>query len=168
MQIRLCVFKDVSAGCASLIQKCYLDLLAKGHILLLFIFTESRSPEVDGTGIYFSKGFHDEIGCVRFSRFYSFIHLLINLIFNIFTSSRWSFGVLLWELFSLGESPAADVPLNDFLEALRSGIVVYSRPKYADDELFAGVIQRCWKHQPDFRPGFPDIVQLLSTFLHAQ
>nr|CDS15927.1 fibroblast growth factor receptor 4 [Echinococcus granulosus] len=88
---------------------------------------------------------------------------------KVFTtkSDVWSFGVLLWELFSLGDSPAADLSVNEFLEALHLGPSLYTKPKYADEEVFSGLIQPCWERQPECRPAFTDILATLSKFLQG-
>ncbi|CDS40738.1 fibroblast growth factor receptor 4 [Echinococcus multilocularis] len=88
---------------------------------------------------------------------------------KVFTSKSdiWSFGVLLWELFSLGDSPAANLSVNEFLEALHLGPSLYTKPKYADEEVFSGLMQPCWEHQPECRPTFTDILATLSKFLQG-
>ncbi|VDD79725.1 unnamed protein product [Mesocestoides corti] len=79
-------------------------------------------------------------------------------------SDVWSFGVLLWELFSLGESPAAEVPFNEFVDLLRKGAPIYTKPKYASEDIFVKAIQTCWKRQPENRPTFVSILSTLSAF----
>nr|CDS25347.1 tyrosine protein kinase HCK [Hymenolepis microstoma] len=79
-------------------------------------------------------------------------------------SDVWSFGVLLWELFSLGEMPASNLPNGEFFKALRSGVSVYTKPKYADDKLYEDLMQLCWKRHPNDRPSFDEIIDILSIF----
>ncbi|VDO04624.1 unnamed protein product [Rodentolepis nana] len=77
-------------------------------------------------------------------------------------SDVWSFGVLLWELFSLGETPAANMSTGEFLKALSSGVSVYTKPKLADDKLYQDLMQLCWRRNPNDRPSFEEIVDILS------
>ncbi|KAM7543126.1 hypothetical protein Aperf_G00000006859 [Anoplocephala perfoliata] len=85
---------------------------------------------------------------------------------KLFTSKSdvWSFGVLLWELFSLGESPASDVTNSDFLRALRKGQLLFPQPEFADDSLYKALMQRCWSLQPECRPSFCEIGNILSSY----
>ncbi|VUZ41437.1 unnamed protein product [Hymenolepis diminuta] len=84
---------------------------------------------------------------------------------KLFTSKSdvWSFGVLLWELFSLGETPASDIPNGEFLKALSNGVSLYTKPKFADDRLYKELMQRCWNRHPEHRPNFDEIVDILSV-----
>ncbi|KAL5109230.1 Fibroblast growth factor receptor 1 [Taenia crassiceps] len=86
---------------------------------------------------------------------------------KVFTtkSDVWSFGVLLWEVFSLGDAPAAAVSTNDFLKLLHAGASLYTKPKYADERVFVGLMQHCWEWRPECRPTFMDVVAALSKLL---
>ena len=48
------------------------------------------------------------------------------LAYNKFSSKSdvWAFGVLLWEIWSFGQSPYPTVPMEKLLETLRSGYVM--------------------------------------------
>ncbi|CAD6187410.1 unnamed protein product [Caenorhabditis auriculariae] len=82
-----------------------------------------------------------------------------------FKSDVWSYGVLLWELFSLGEVPYADIQTTDLLEHLRSGQRL-SQPAFCPEEIFA-VMSLCWKWDAGHRPTFQEICQTLATMLES-
>ncbi|CAJ0580414.1 unnamed protein product, partial [Mesorhabditis spiculigera] len=73
-------------------------------------------------------------------------------------SDVWSFGVLLYEIFSLGAEPyvGKDVYLEDLQGGLRC-----SRPPHADDAMYT-LMERCWKLAPTERPTFKDCAESLQ------
>ena len=75
-------------------------------------------------------------------------------------SDVWSFGVCLWEIFSLGGDPFGEVVVDkttfvDFVGRLRSGDLRLPRPPLADDRVDA-VLKRCCdgSSEPSRRPTF--------------
>ncbi|VDK33620.1 unnamed protein product [Taenia asiatica] len=88
---------------------------------------------------------------------------------KVFTtkSDVWSFGVLLWEVFSLGDAPAAAVPINEFLRLLHEGASLHTKPKHADEKVFMGIMQPCWGWRPECRPTFVEVVATLSKLLQG-
>ncbi|XP_077448241.1 platelet-derived growth factor receptor beta-like [Stigmatopora argus] len=79
-------------------------------------------------------------------------------------SDVWSYGVLLWEIFSLGESPYSDVPMNhQFYAALKRGHRL-TRPPHASSVIY-DVMQACWNEDPVSRPLFSSLVASLDAML---
>ncbi|KAL7062744.1 hypothetical protein AAHC03_029 [Spirometra sp. Aus1] len=76
-------------------------------------------------------------------------------------SDVWSFGVCLWEMFSLGEHPYAEQDSFEVLRQLEEGVRL-SRPRLANDEVY-DVMLDCWAYNPEARPKF---AQLLAIFKH--
>ncbi|THD23626.1 Tyrosine-protein kinase [Fasciola hepatica] len=76
-------------------------------------------------------------------------------------SDVWSFGICLWEMFSLGEHPYADQDSFEVLRQIEEGVRL-PRPRLANDDVFA-VMHDCWAYNPDARPTFS---QLLAVFQH--
>ncbi|KAB7500150.1 Vascular endothelial growth factor receptor 1 [Armadillidium nasatum] len=54
-------------------------------------------------------------------------------IFSI-QSDVWSYGVTLWEMFTLGNTPFPGVPLNQLGKALVKGMRL-EKPKYCNDQM---------------------------------
>uniref|UniRef100_A0AAQ4PAT5 Vascular endothelial growth factor receptor 3 n=1 Tax=Gasterosteus aculeatus aculeatus TaxID=481459 RepID=A0AAQ4PAT5_GASAC len=79
-------------------------------------------------------------------------------------SDVWSFGVLLWEIFSLGASPYPGVQIDeDFCKRLKDGVRMRS-PETASPEIY-GIMLACWHGEPKERPPFPALVQILGDLL---
>jgi serine/threonine protein kinase len=78
-------------------------------------------------------------------------------------SDVWSYGVLLWEIFSLGGNPYPSVPIEKLFVLLREGYRM-ERPPYASPEMYR-IMMNCWHHRPALRPSFVDIVSQLDHML---
>ncbi|CAL8100183.1 unnamed protein product [Orchesella dallaii] len=76
-------------------------------------------------------------------------------------SDVWSYGVLCWEVFTLGEKPYPGVVWNDqFIRNLQDGLRL-PKPKYAVTECY-NLMLRCWEDDPNIRPTFNEIVTELN------
>ncbi|KAF4077216.1 hypothetical protein AMELA_G00205570 [Ameiurus melas] len=79
-------------------------------------------------------------------------------------SDVWSYGVLLWEIFSLGRSPYPDVVVDArFYKMIRCGYHM-SQPEFAPAEMYK-IMKMCWNLEPTSRPTFNRIVQMIRTLL---
>uniref|UniRef100_A0A914VBH8 Protein kinase domain-containing protein n=1 Tax=Plectus sambesii TaxID=2011161 RepID=A0A914VBH8_9BILA len=78
-------------------------------------------------------------------------------------SDVWSFGVLLYELFSLGDVPYSLIQPTDMIDYLRSGKRL-EKPEHCADHVYS-IMQDCWKEKPDERPFFSDLKMELGTLL---
>ncbi|XP_048347048.1 vascular endothelial growth factor receptor 3 isoform X1 [Sphaerodactylus townsendi] len=79
-------------------------------------------------------------------------------------SDVWSFGVLLWEIFSLGASPYPGVQINEeFCQRLKDGTRMRA-PEYATAEIYR-IMLSCWYGDPKERPTFSDLVEILGDLL---
>ncbi|XP_017672952.1 PREDICTED: vascular endothelial growth factor receptor kdr-like isoform X2 [Lepidothrix coronata] len=81
-------------------------------------------------------------------------------------SDVWSFGVLLWEIFSLGASPYPGVQIDeDFCRRLKEGTRMRS-PEYSTPEVYQTMLD-CWHGDPTERPTFTELVERLGDLLQA-
>ncbi|KAB7496543.1 Vascular endothelial growth factor receptor 1, partial [Armadillidium nasatum] len=83
-------------------------------------------------------------------------------IFSI-QSDVWSYGVTLWEMFTLGNTPFPGFPLNHLGTALVKGMRL-EKPKYCNDQIYNLLLQ-CWRSDPVERPRFNKIADILSDML---
>lgn len=80
-------------------------------------------------------------------------------------SDVWSFGILLWEIFTLGGSPYPGIPVEELFSLLREGHRM-ERPPNCPSELY-GLMRECWHAVPSQRPTFKQLVEALDKVLLA-
>ncbi|XP_071362235.1 macrophage colony-stimulating factor 1 receptor 2 isoform X2 [Trachinotus anak] len=75
-------------------------------------------------------------------------------------SDVWSYGVLLWEIFSLGKSPYPNIAVDsNFYKMIKDGHHM-SQPDFAPAEMYQ-LMTLCWSLEPTDRPTFKMIGQLI-------
>ncbi|XP_078518140.1 leukocyte tyrosine kinase receptor [Lissotriton helveticus] len=81
---------------------------------------------------------------------------------GIFTSKTdtWSFGVLLWEIFSLGYMPYPCRTNQEVLEFVTSGGRM-DPPKNCPGPVYR-IMTQCWQHSPEYRPDFTTILERIK------
>ncbi|KIH59847.1 protein tyrosine kinase [Ancylostoma duodenale] len=77
-------------------------------------------------------------------------------IFSI-KSDVWSYGIVLFEMYSMGERPFEDIEPLNLIAHLEAG----NRPKRP----LAEVMTRCWDKVPDKRPTFEELLVIFATLL---
>ncbi|XP_030621486.1 platelet-derived growth factor receptor beta [Chanos chanos] len=85
---------------------------------------------------------------------------------NLYTtlSDVWSYGILLWEIFTLGGTPYPDLPMNElFYSALKRGYRM-AKPMHASEEIY-DVMRKCWDEKFEKRPEFSFLVQTMGNML---
>ncbi|KAI5100689.1 platelet-derived growth factor receptor beta isoform X1, partial [Silurus meridionalis] len=79
-------------------------------------------------------------------------------------SDVWSYGILLWEIFTLGGTPYPDLPMNElFYNALKRGYRM-AKPMHASDKIYE-VMKKCWEEKFEKRPDFSYLVQEMGHML---
>ncbi|KAF6130065.1 fibroblast growth factor receptor 3 [Phyllostomus discolor] len=78
-------------------------------------------------------------------------------------SDVWSFGVLLWEIFTLGGSPYPGVPVEELFKLLKEGHRM-DRPANCTHDLYM-IMRECWHAVPSQRPTFKQLVEDLDRIL---
>ncbi|XP_031727767.1 KIT proto-oncogene, receptor tyrosine kinase b isoform X1 [Anarrhichthys ocellatus] len=81
-----------------------------------------------------------------------------------FESDVWSYGILLWEIFSLGNSPYPGMQVGSaFYRMIQDGHRM-SRPELAPIEMYDMMLS-CWNHDPLKRPSFRKLVERTELLL---
>ena len=75
---------------------------------------------------------------------------------DVFAFSSWSYGIVLWEIFTLGGSPYPGLPTEDLFSFLDQGRRM-EQPDSCPHEFYA-IMTDCWKRNPDERPFFSQLV----------
>ncbi|XP_052900462.1 protein sevenless [Anopheles moucheti] len=86
-----------------------------------------------------------------------------SLVDGVFTSQSdiWAFGVLLWEIMTLGEQPYQAKNNVEVLNHVREGGHL-DRPKVCPNEMYE-LMQYCWRFSPDERPTFRYCLEVLRA-----
>uniref|UniRef100_A0A8D0GIV1 receptor protein-tyrosine kinase n=1 Tax=Sphenodon punctatus TaxID=8508 RepID=A0A8D0GIV1_SPHPU len=79
-------------------------------------------------------------------------------------SDVWSYGILLWEIFSLGVNPYPGIQVDtDFYKLIQSGFKM-DQPFYATKKIYF-IMQSCWALDSRKRPSFSQLLSLLASQL---
>ncbi|XP_075216987.1 tyrosine kinase receptor Cad96Ca [Lycorma delicatula] len=84
---------------------------------------------------------------------------------NIFSvkSDIWSFGVLIWEIVTLGSTPYPGLAAAEVMRKVRDGYRL-DKPEHCRRELY-NIMFYCWDKDPKERPNFTELVELLEQLL---
>ncbi|XP_063313999.1 tyrosine-protein kinase Tec isoform X1 [Pelobates fuscus] len=78
-------------------------------------------------------------------------------------SDVWSFGVLMWEVFTEGKMPFETYSNVEVVDMVTRGERLY-RPKLATKRIFT-VMMACWHEKPEGRPRFCDLMLAIGQIL---
>uniref|UniRef100_A0A8C2DGU4 Tyrosine-protein kinase n=1 Tax=Cyprinus carpio TaxID=7962 RepID=A0A8C2DGU4_CYPCA len=78
-------------------------------------------------------------------------------------SDIWAFGVLMWEVYTLGRMPYDRWNNTEIVEKITAGHRLF-RPQLANDKVYA-IMNICWHERPDERPTFSDLVMTIKDLL---
>ncbi|KAL6097851.1 flt3 [Pungitius sinensis] len=79
-------------------------------------------------------------------------------------SDVWAYGILLWEIFSLGVTPYPGMKVDHtFYTMIERGFKM-DCPYYANESVY-GMMCKCWSLDPSNRPSFSKLVSLMYDWL---
>ncbi|XP_041351052.1 uncharacterized protein LOC121370023 [Gigantopelta aegis] len=84
---------------------------------------------------------------------------------RVFTTQTdvWSFGILLWEIVTMGASPYPNIALADLYYVLINGYRM-DKPSNCSDELYF-IMRKCWEERPQERPCFTQLRLMVEELL---
>ncbi|NWH37815.1 FER kinase, partial [Chloropsis hardwickii] len=142
LESKNCIHRDLAA------RNC---LVGENNILKISDFGMSRQED---DGVYSSSGLKQipikwtAPEALNYGRYTS-------------ESDVWSFGILLWETFSLGVCPYPGMTNQQAREQVEKGYRM-SVPQKCPEEIYK-IMQRCWDYKPENRPKFSEIQKELSS-----
>uniref|UniRef100_A0A672LSR4 Platelet-derived growth factor receptor alpha n=1 Tax=Sinocyclocheilus grahami TaxID=75366 RepID=A0A672LSR4_SINGR len=85
---------------------------------------------------------------------------------NLYTtlSDVWSYGILLWEIFSLGGTPYPGMVVDsNFYNKIKSGYRMV-KPEHASSDVYE-LMMKCWNSNPEKRPSFHSLSDMVTSLL---
>ena len=76
-------------------------------------------------------------------------------------SDVWSFGVVMWEVFSFAMQPYYGTSNEEVTEAIRRHRIL-AKPSDCPSKMYE-IMKNCWAVEPKMRPGFDELVKILSN-----
>uniref|UniRef100_A0A8C7LJ86 receptor protein-tyrosine kinase n=1 Tax=Oncorhynchus kisutch TaxID=8019 RepID=A0A8C7LJ86_ONCKI len=144
-----CIHRDVAARNV---------LLTDGHVAKICDFGLARDIENDSN--YVVKG------NARLPVKWMAPESIFDCVYTV-QSDVWSYGILLWEVFSLGKSPYPNIVVDTrFYKMIKDGCHM-SQPDFAPPEIYT-IMKMCWNMEPTVRPTFSTIGQLIQSLLPDQ
>ncbi|XP_011251363.2 tyrosine-protein kinase Fer isoform X2 [Camponotus floridanus] len=77
----------------------------------------------------------------------------------------WSYGILIWEIFSKGGNPYSGMSNSDARDKINTGYRMPA-PDGTPDEIYR-LMLRCWEYEPEKRPHFDQIYTVVETLSQA-
>lgn len=86
-----------------------------------------------------------------------------SLLYGICTtmSDIWSYGIVMYEIFTIGGSPYPKVDVKALASLLQEGYRM-PRPPHLDQKLYE-VMRSCWTEKPEERPTFSELRKIMRT-----
>ncbi|CAG2173059.1 unnamed protein product, partial [Oppiella nova] len=87
---------------------------------------------------------------------------------KVFTSKSdvWSFGILLYEFFTLGGNPYPGIEIDEeFYKRLKTGYRM-EKPDFAPNDIYE-LMSLCWRAEPKDRPDFMEIADIIGALLES-
>ncbi|XP_013399176.1 tyrosine kinase receptor Cad96Ca-like [Lingula anatina] len=86
---------------------------------------------------------------------------------HIFTSQSdvWAYGVLLWEIVTLGCIPYTGMSAKQVIRKITNGYRM-TRPRHCSQDMYT-IMLSCWEEAPEARPSFKELTNSLNELLVA-
>jgi len=81
-----------------------------------------------------------------------------------FSASSWSFGILFYEIVTLGSTPYPAIGAEQLLKILKTGYRM-ERPAHCNQQLYDSVMASCWNENDAQRPSFDELSDKLKSFM---
>ncbi|XP_020912593.1 fibroblast growth factor receptor 2 [Exaiptasia diaphana] len=78
-------------------------------------------------------------------------------------SDVWSYGIVLWEIYSLGGAPYPTFTNTQLVNQLRNGYRM-EKPDHCPDDMYE-VMMNCWNDDTQERPSFSALIPRLETLM---
>ncbi|CAG0915831.1 unnamed protein product [Notodromas monacha] len=78
-----------------------------------------------------------------------------------YASDVWAYGIVLWEIYSLGKVPYFGHSNEKVISLIIDGVQL--EPPAGSPEYIAGIMKSCWNPEPNRRISFKDICSSLAT-----
>ncbi|MED6280971.1 hypothetical protein CHARACLAT_016577 [Characodon lateralis] len=79
-------------------------------------------------------------------------------------SDIWAYGVLMWEVYTLGKLPYERLNNTEIVEQVSRGLRLF-RPQLANDKVYS-IMTSCWCDKPDERPTFQELAFNVQDLLY--
>ncbi|KAF7664541.1 hypothetical protein LDENG_00173680 [Lucifuga dentata] len=79
-------------------------------------------------------------------------------------SDIWAYGVLMWEVYTLGRLPYERLNNTELVEQVSRGLRLY-RPQLANDKVYS-IMTSCWFDKADERPTFQELASNVQDLLY--
>ncbi|KAH0623422.1 hypothetical protein JD844_006165 [Phrynosoma platyrhinos] len=137
------------------------DLAARNVLV-----AEGRKMKISDFGL--SRDVYEEDSYVKRSKVEHMVVKMLNSgqvseSFGGVAQDRWSFGVLLWEIVTLGGNPYPGIAPERLFNLLKTGYRM-EKPENCSEEMY-NLMLRCWKQEPDKRPTFAEISKELEKMM---
>ena len=84
-------------------------------------------------------------------------------------SDVWSYGVVIWEILSLGQEPYAGKNFENIKKEFKAGFRLSCPQELRQlswlEEFYSKVTTKCWETEPKYRYNFTDLVRILEKYL---
>ena len=148
--------------------------LAARNILITNLDRENYLAKITDFGL--SKAFYDKTTYAKQDRRnvpwkWMDVDFLETSIFTM-SSDVWSFGVVCWEMLSIGRTPYAGGNANDTIKTIKAGFRLPPPDEISQFQwlvkCYNEVTQMCWRSNPKQRSSFLNLVQTFETYLTTE